>query len=96
MGQWAGRMFPVGVSRSMCEEAKVLIIECLDAQERYDRIHLMFLAAYKRDDSEALEGYRSLLQEARVNLQAGRERIQLHQKSHNCTEAIRFGEDFEP
>jgi hypothetical protein len=55
----------------------------------------MFLAAYRRDDSEALEGYRILLQEARVNLQAGRERIQLHQKSHNCSEAIRFGEDFE-
>jgi hypothetical protein len=55
----------VGVSSSMCEEAKVLIIECLDAQEQYDRVHLMFLAAYRRDDTEALEGYRNLLQESK-------------------------------
>jgi hypothetical protein len=79
----------------MCEEAKVLIIECLDAQEQYDRVHLIFLAAYRRNDTEALEGYRNLLQEAKFNLQAGRERLQRHQKSHNCSEAIRFGEDFE-
>jgi hypothetical protein len=48
----------------MCEETKGLIIECLDAQEQYDRIHLMLLAAYRRNDTEALEDYRSLLQKA--------------------------------
>jgi hypothetical protein len=78
----------------MCEEAKERIIECLDAQEQYDRVHLMFLAAYRRNDTEALEGYRNLLREAELSLQAGRERLQRHQKSHNCSAAIRFGEDF--
>jgi hypothetical protein len=78
----------------MCEEAKVLIIECLDAQEQYDRVHLMFLAAYRRNDTEALDGYRDLLQEAKLNLETGRERLQRHQKSHNCSEAISFEEDF--
>jgi hypothetical protein len=79
----------------MCEEAKHLIIEYLDALEQYDRVHLMFLAAYRRDDAEALEGYRNLLQEAKFDLHAERWRFQRHQKAHNCPEAIKFGDDFE-
>jgi hypothetical protein len=78
----------------MCETAKGLIIEYLDALEEYDRLHLMFLAAYRRNDEESLEGHRSLLMAAKLKLQAARTLFKEHQKNHTCSEAIRFGDDF--
>lgn len=76
----------------MCEEARALITAYLDALEDYDRIHLMFLAAYRRNDAEAMLGYRELLQDAKVKLANNRERFQEHQELHSCSEAINFGE----
>jgi len=78
----------------MCETAKALIIEYLDALEEYDRLHLVLLAAYRRNDEESLEGQRSLLVAAKFELQAARTRFKEHQKTHKCSEAIRFGDDF--
>jgi hypothetical protein len=77
----------------MCEEAKALIIGYLDGLEEYDRFHLMFLSAYRRNNPEAMEGYRSLLQETKFKLQAARKRFQNHQKAHDCSEVIRFEDD---
>ena len=81
-------MIETGTVPAMCEKAKVLIVGYLDALEEYDRIHLMFLSAYRRNNPEAIEGYRSLLQETNVKLQAARKRFQNHQASHNCSEVI--------
>jgi len=78
----------------MCEEAKGLIIGYLDELEEYDRLHLMFLAAIRRDDPEAKGGYRDLLREAKLKLQSARGRFQDHQKAHRCCEAIKFEDDF--
>lgn len=78
---------------AMCETARVLIIEYLDALEEYDRLRLVFLAAYRRNDKESLEGRRALLVAAKFKLQAARTRFKEHQKSHHCSEAIRFGDD---
>jgi len=74
----------------MCEEARALIIGYLDALEEYDRVHLMVLSARRPNNPEAMEGYRSLLEEAKFKLQAARQQFQDHQKAHNCSEAIRF------
>jgi hypothetical protein len=74
----------------MCEDAKALIIAYLDALEEYDRLHLMFLAAFRRDDPEAKEGYRVLLREAKLRLEAARGRFQDHQLAHHCCETIHF------
>jgi hypothetical protein len=86
-------MFRVGQASAMCEEARALILGYLDSLEEYDRLQLIFLAAYRRNDNETLEGHRSLLHEAKVTLRAARERFKEHQKSHNCSHAINFGED---
>lgn len=77
----------------MCEEAKNLIVEYLNAEEHYDRICRISLAAC-RSHPEALEGYRSLTQEAKMNLEYGRARFRSHQQAHSCSEAMRFADDF--
>lgn len=77
----------------MCEKAKALIVDYLDGLEEYDRLHVIFLAAYRRNDGEAMEGYRSLLHEAKFRLQAARGRFLDHQVSHRCCQAIQFGDD---
>jgi hypothetical protein len=77
----------------MCEEGKTLITGYLDASEEYDRSHLMLLAAFRRDDPESIEGYRGLVQEARLKLQDARQRFQGHQKFHKCCGTIHFEED---
>jgi hypothetical protein len=74
----------------MCEEARALIIEYLNASEECDRLHLMFLAAFRRTDPQATEGYCGLLREAKVKLAADRRRFQEHQKVHECCESISF------
>jgi hypothetical protein len=87
-------MIKVRNGPAMCEEAKALIIGYLDRLEDYDRIHLMFISACRRNNPEAIEGYRSLLQEAKCTLQSARKRYQDHQNSHNCSETIHF-EDYD-
>ncbi len=77
----------------MCEEAKALIIGYLDALEEYDRLHIMFLAARRTNDPEAVEGYRDLLQAAKLKLQTARGRLKDHQEIHNCCISIRL-EDY--
>ena len=77
----------------MCEEAKGLIIAYLDVLEEYDRVHLMFLAAYRRNDPEALGVYRRLLQETKLKLHAAGTRFRDHQQVHNCSEVIRLEDD---
>ena len=74
----------------MCEEARALIIGYLDGLEEYDRVHLMFLSAYRRGNPEAMEAYRSLLQDAKSKLKAARRQFQDHQKRHDCFAVIRF------
>ena len=74
----------------MCDEAKALLFSYLDALEEYDRLHLMFLATYKRNDREAAEGYRRLLLEGQFKLNGARDRFQQHQASHGCCEALHF------
>ena len=76
----------------MCEEAKILIVEYLDAVEYYDRICRISRAA-GRNDPEALESYRRLVQEAKWNLNYSRERLQRHQESHSCSESMRFSDE---
>jgi len=76
----------------MCEQGKALITGYLDALEEYDRLHLMFLAAFRSDDREGIEGYRGMVREAKLKLQAARTRFQDHQKAHNCCETIHFEE----
>lgn len=78
----------------MCEEAKGLINAYLDVLEEYDRVHLMLLAAYRRNDPEALGVYRSLLDEAKFKLHAAAARFREHQQTHNCSEVIRLEDDF--
>jgi hypothetical protein len=78
----------------MCEAAKTLITGYLDALEEYDRLQLIFLAAYRRNDEETVEAHRSLLLEAKFKLQAARKRFKDHQVFHNCAQAINFGNDF--
>jgi len=75
---------------AMCEEAKALIIGYLDALEEFDRIHLMFLSAYRRNHPEAMAGYGGLLREAECKMQSARKRFQDHQNAHKCSEIIRF------
>ena len=77
----------------MCEEGKAVLTGYLDALEEYDRRHLMFLAVYRRNDREGIEGYRALVRQAKQQLQAARSRFQDHQKSHNCCDVIHFEED---
>jgi hypothetical protein len=72
----------------MCEEAKRWIVGYMDALEEYDRLHLMFLAAYRRSDTEAMEGYRGVLQESKLKVQSARARFQDHQQAHNCSEVV--------
>ena len=80
----------------MCQEAKGLIIGYMDALEQYDRCHLMFLAAYRRNDSEAMAAYSGLLHEAKVEVQAARGRFQDHQEVHKCSEVIHLEDSFPP
>ena len=77
----------------MCEEARALLVAYLDALEEYDRLHLMFLAACRKNDPEGMEGYRSLLREVKLKVQASRGRFQELQKVHNCFEIIHFEDD---
>jgi hypothetical protein len=74
----------------MCAEAKSLIAAFLDVIEESDRLDLMSIAASRRDDPGATEGYRGLSREARLTLQVARGRLQEHQKAHNCFEAVHF------
>ena len=59
---------PGAEAPAMCAEAKNLIVGYLDALDYHDRIHPMFLAARRRNDPVALEGYRELLLEAKRKL----------------------------
>jgi hypothetical protein len=77
----------------MCDEAKALLLSYLDTLEEYDRVHLMLLAHYRRDEIEAADGYRHMLYEVQFKLNAARDQFQRHQQSHGCCEAMRF-EDF--
>ncbi len=77
----------------MCEEGKALITGYLDALEAYDRRHLMFLAAFRSDDPEGIEGTRGLVHEARLKIQAARGRFQDHQKAHNCCRIIQLEDE---
>jgi hypothetical protein len=77
----------------MCEEAKTLIIGYLNASEECDRLHLVFLAASRRTDPQATEGYCGLFREAKVKLEAARRRFQEHPKTHECCESISFQDD---
>ena len=83
-------MIEVENTPGICEEARALIIGYLDGLEEYDRVHLMFLSAYRRGNPEAMEAYRCLLQEAKSKLKAARKRFQDHQKGHDCLAVIRF------
>jgi hypothetical protein len=74
----------------MCEEARSLIIGYLDSLEEYDRVHLMLLAAFRREDSEAIQSYRGLLQEVKSKVDIARERFLNHQTAHSCSQAIHF------
>jgi hypothetical protein len=78
----------------MCEVAKHLLVGYLDALEEYDRLHLIFLAAYRRNDSEAMEAYRGLLREAKLRIQAARNAFQDHQKVHHCSDVIHLKNDW--
>ena len=82
-----------GEAPAMCAEAKDLFVGYLDLLEEHDRLHLMFLAASRRNDPETTEAYRGLLGEARVKLHAVRGQFQDHQKAHNCFEVIHFEDD---
>jgi len=64
------------------------LVGYLDALEEYDRFHLIFLAAHRRNDLKAVEAYRGLLHEAEFRLQSARESFQDHQEIHNCSEVI--------
>jgi len=77
----------------MCAEAKALIVGYLDALEEYDRIHVMYISAFRRSTPEAVEGYGSLLEEAKVKVHFARKQFQDHQNTHNCSEVIRFDRD---
>jgi hypothetical protein len=77
----------------MCEEARILITKYLDAVEEDDRSHLMLLAAHRTEDSESIEAYRGLLNEAKLKLKSARARFQEHQKVHNCSEVIHLEDD---
>jgi hypothetical protein len=77
----------------MCAEAKALIIGYLDALEEYDRIHVMYISAYRRSTPEAVEGYGSLLEDAKFKMHSARKQFQDHQNTHNCSEVIRFDRD---
>ena len=74
----------------MCEEATSLIVRYLDALEECDRVHLMFLAAYRRHDAEATDAYRALLGEVKSKLHSASERFRDHRQRHNCSEVIRL------
>lgn len=78
---------------AVCEEAKFLLMGYLDAAEEYDRLHLVFLAACRRNDLPAVETFRGRLREAKNGLQAARGRFQQHQKLHKCCEAIHFEDE---
>ncbi len=78
---------------TMCEEARSLMAGYLDALEDYDRLHLIFLAAYRRGDAQAVDNCRQLLQDGKQQLESVRAQFREHGKSHGCTEAIRFDED---
>jgi hypothetical protein len=83
----------IGNGPAMCAEAKSLIIGYLDALEEYDRIHVMYISACRRNDSEAVEGYGSLLEDAKFKMHSARKQFQEHQNTHNCSEVIRFDID---
>ena len=85
---------PAGmVVERMREEARALLVEYVDALERYDRLHLMSLAACRKNDMEAMECYRGLLRETKLKFQAARGRFQRHQEVHNCLEVIHLEDD---
>jgi hypothetical protein len=77
----------------MCEEARDLVTEYLDALEEYDRSHLMLLAAHRTGDPESIEAFRGLWYEAELKLKSARARFQEHQKVHNCSEVIHLEDD---
>ena len=77
----------------MCEDAKTLIIGYITALEGCDRVHLMFLAAFRRGDPAATEDYRGLLREQKAKVQAARQLFQDHQAVHKCCEVIHFEDD---
>jgi hypothetical protein len=81
-----------GEAPALCAEAKNLIVGYLDTVEECDRLHLMLLAARRGNDAAAAEGYRALLQEDKLKLQAARGRLRDHQKAH-CPGALRFEGD---
>jgi len=74
----------------MCEEATNALVSYLDALEEYDRIHLMFLAAWRSSDLRAIGSHRALLDEVKSKAQTARERFQRHQTVHNCCEIIKL------
>ena len=78
----------------MCDQGKTLFTRYLDALEEYDRRHLMLVAAFRTGDPDGIEGFRSLVREAKQTFQAARGRFQDHQYVHDCCEAIHIEEDW--
>lgn len=77
----------------MCDLARYLITEYLDAVEEYDRIHLMVVAALRKEDRELVKGHQSLLESARQKVISAREHFRSHRQTHLCTEAFHFRDD---
>jgi len=71
----------------MCEEAKGLVTEYMDALEKYERIRIMFLEAC-RTNPESTEAYRGMLQSACSLVESSRAKFQEHQRVHDCSEVI--------
>lgn len=77
----------------MCDHARYLITEYLDAVEEYDRIHLMLVAAARNNDNELALGHRGLLESARQKIVSAKEEFRTHRKTHLCTDAFPFQDD---
>jgi hypothetical protein len=78
------------VEPAMCDDAKELLRKYLDALEECDRVHLRFLSAYRNGDKVAAESYWDLWNEVRLKMRTARDSFQSHQRSHGCSEALRF------
>ncbi len=76
----------------MCDDGKLLLLRYLDALEECGRVHSRFISAYRAGDTEATESYWGLWNETRLKLRAARDDFQAHQRSHGCSEAVRFDE----